>query len=212
MAHTEPKPYVLAARFTDEQSSGKAYSEAEDLTFNSNGDLSVYRLQLNNFWYVGVVGIAPSEDLDRQLRQALSVGQRLEHPTKSEANMLDFLWQRRAESMIPGAWVEHHYRPGQRVPMPKFSLGHIVMTRGVEQAIGNHPEGKGMEELYKIIFSRHVQGDWGDLDQHDVQVNQEALQSGERLFSTYQLADGTKIYVITEGDRSVTTALLPSEY
>ena len=103
--------------------------------------------------------------------------------------------------------------------MPKFSLGQVVMTRGVQEALERHPEEKGMEELHHIIFSRHVEGDWcneGDLDDHDVQANEHALKTEGRLFSVYYLKDGTdrgtKIYVITEWDRSVTTALLPEEY
>jgi hypothetical protein len=33
-----------------------------------------------------------------------------------------------------------------------------------------------------------------------------------RLLSAYTLTSGTKIWVITEADRSVTTVLLPEEY
>ena len=103
--------------------------------------------------------------------------------------------------------------------MPKFSLGQVVMTRGVQEAIERHPEEKGMEELVHVIYERHEEGDWCDdgvLDDHDVQANESALQSGGRLLSIYYLKDGTergtKIYVITEADRSYTTALLPDEY
>ena len=103
--------------------------------------------------------------------------------------------------------------------MPKFSLGQVVMTRGVQAAIERHPEEKGMEELVNVIYNRHAEADWcndGDLDEHDVNANERALESGGRLFSVYYLADGTergtKMYVITEWDRSVTTALLPEEY
>jgi hypothetical protein len=38
------------------------------------------------------------------------------------------------------------------------------------------------------------------------------LQLGERIVSAYRLADGAKIWIITEADRSATTILLPSEY
>lgn len=216
MAQTGPEPYVLAARFTDEQSSGKAYSQAESLAFHTDGDLSVYRLQLNNFWYVGIVGIAPGKDLDRQLQVALADGEPVEQPTEQEADMLDFLWQRRAEAMMPGGWVEHHYRPGQRVVKTKFDLGTVVMTRGVQAALERHPEEKGLQELEHIILNRHAQGDWGELDKHDLNMNEDALKNGGRLFSVYYLEDGTergtKIYVITEWDRSVSTVLLPDEY
>ena len=175
MAQTGPEPYVLAARFTDEQSSSKAYSKAERLAFQTDGDLSVYRLQLNNFWYVGIVGIAPGEELDSQLREALSNGERVEQPSEAEADMLDFLWQRRAEAMIPGGWVEYHYRPGRHVVATKFDLGTVVMTRGVQAALESHPEGRGLQELEHIVLNRHAKGDWGDLDDHDHNMNEDAL-------------------------------------
>ena len=102
---------------------------------------------------------------------------------------------------------------------PKFSLGQVVMTQGVQAALEEHPEDKGLQELADIILKRHALGDWcndGDLDEHDINANEQALKSGGRLFSVYYLKDGTergtKIYVITEWNRSVTTALLPNEY
>jgi hypothetical protein len=54
--------------------------------------------------------------------------------------------------------------------------------------------------------------DWGEVDAHDKAENEYSLQHGFRLLSTYRLADGTKIWVITEADRSSTTILLPEEY
>ena len=60
---------------------------------------------------------------------------------------------------------------------------------------------------------RHLNGDWGDLDDYDKRQNDAALESGEdRLFSSYQVAPGLQLWIITEWDRSVTTLLLPSEY
>jgi hypothetical protein len=32
------------------------------------------------------------------------------------------------------------------------------------------------------------------------------------VFSAYELRDGTRIWIFTEADRSVTTILLPEEY
>ena len=54
---TQTGTYVLAARFPDEQSSGTACFQAERLAFQTDGDLLVYRLQLNNCWYVTVIGV-----------------------------------------------------------------------------------------------------------------------------------------------------------
>ena len=87
-----------------------------------------------------------------------------------------------------------------------FSLGQIVATPGALSAL--EEAGNSASEF----LTRHVAGDWGDLCDEDRQANQEALQDGLRLLSAYRLNDGTKIWVITEADRSVTTVLLPSEY
>jgi hypothetical protein len=46
----------------------------------------------------------------------------------------------------------------------------------------------------------------------DMRANAEALKEGTRLLSAYHLKDGRKLWIITEWDRSVTTALLPEEY
>lgn len=55
-------------------------------------------------------------------------------------------------------------------------------------------------------------GDWGDLDVHDRQANEDALVNEARLFSKYTSNPGVSFWVITEWDRSQTTVLLPSEY
>lgn len=59
---------------------------------------------------------------------------------------------------------------------------------------------------------RHSRGDWGEVDEHDRQANEDALKDNARLLSVYRSADGTKFWVITEADRSVTTVLLPEDY
>jgi hypothetical protein len=87
-----------------------------------------------------------------------------------------------------------------------FSLGQIVATPGALSAL----EKAGQSASQFLV--RHALGDWGDLCVEDKQANAEALQEKLRLLSAYRLTDGTKIWVITEADRSVTTVLLPSEY
>jgi hypothetical protein len=59
---------------------------------------------------------------------------------------------------------------------------------------------------------RHLDGDWGDLSPEDIAENELSLQHGWRLLSSYRLSDGTKVWIITEADRSATTFLLPDEY
>jgi hypothetical protein len=87
-----------------------------------------------------------------------------------------------------------------------FPLGALVSTPGALSAL----EECGIAPL--ALITRHAQGDWGDVSPEDAQANLDALSHGDRLLSSYSLAGGTKVWVITEADRSVTAILLPSEY
>ena len=87
---------------------------------------------------------------------------------------------------------------------PKFSLGQTVSTRNALDTLnpGDVPVALGL----------HASGQWGDLCDQDVAENERSLEQGGRLFSVYYDRDGTKFYIITEADRSVTTVLLPEDY
>ncbi|WP_144158085.1 hypothetical protein [Paraburkholderia sp. BCC1885] len=64
-----------------------------------------------------------------------------------------------------------------------------------------------------LLLARHIHGDWGDLPVEDLAANELALLTGKRLLSSYDLPDRrSKIWIITEADRSVTTILLAEEY
>ena len=88
----------------------------------------------------------------------------------------------------------------------KFPLGQVVATPGALAAL----QAANQDAL--PLLMRHAQGDWGELDPHDWQENEFSLQHGWRLLSAYTLADGTRLWIITEADRSATTLLLPEEY
>lgn len=92
------------------------------------------------------------------------------------------------------------------VCQPLFSLGRMVATPGALQALVE----AGEEPL--LYLSRHVRGDWGELTPGDRKENERAVLTGARIFSSYKTAAGTKIWVITEADRSSTCLLLPEEY
>ncbi len=94
----------------------------------------------------------------------------------------------------------------RRSATPRFSLGHLVATRGSLEAL----ELANQDPL--SLLARHVVGDWGNIDYEDRQANERALVQGNRLLSAYTLADGVRIWIITEADRSSTTILLPGEY
>lgn len=90
--------------------------------------------------------------------------------------------------------------------IPRFSLGQIVAT----------PAALALLEECRVspldLLARHVSGDWGELPAEDAALNDMALQSDGRLLSSYVIAPNTKIWVISEADRSATTVLRPEDY
>ena len=97
--------------------------------------------------------------------------------------------------------------PVSQATSRRFSPGQMVMTCGVDALV---QQGRLNPVPYLL---RHLNGDWGDLDDYDRRQNDAALKSGEeRLFSSYQVTPNLKLWIITEWDHSVTTLLLPSEY
>jgi len=101
---------------------------------------------------------------------------------------------------------DHPKNGGQR-RQALFPLGRLVATPGAIEAMAPY------ENIALRLVGRHVTGDWGDLGDEDKAANDRAVLDGSRVFSAYLLPDGeTKIWVITEADRSATTLLLPSEY
>lgn len=92
----------------------------------------------------------------------------------------------------------------------KFELGNVVATSGVYEMVG---EDIKFSQFVAKSFTRHCNGDWGDLDQEDKRLNDFALLNGDdRLFSKYVFNKEVSIYIITEWDRSATTILFPNEY
>lgn len=92
------------------------------------------------------------------------------------------------------------------VNTPRFPLGRVVATPGAVEALQR--AGQSPWEL----VARHVHGDWGELDEHDRQVNEDAMKTGARILSVFTLATGVKLWVITEADRRSTCVLTPDEY
>ena len=90
--------------------------------------------------------------------------------------------------------------------IPLFPSGRLVATPGALALL------EQTKKLPVEFLSRHLRGDWGDLDEEDKTENELSLKYGLRLLSSYQVSESEKLWVITEADRSVTTLLLPEEY
>ncbi|MCR9295419.1 MAG: hypothetical protein NXI32_22095 [bacterium] len=86
----------------------------------------------------------------------------------------------------------------------RFQPGKVFVTRGIRDLLTQ------IEVL--CFLAKHVRGDWGICCPEDAQRNEEALIDGTRIFSAYRANCGSKIWIITEADRSSTMVLLPEEY
>ena len=86
----------------------------------------------------------------------------------------------------------------------RFSLGQVVITQAA------HDKLKRDDVQHNLV--RHLNGDWGELNEFDWEQNERAVGNGGRLMSRYSTACGTVYWIITEHDRSVTTILLPMDY
>lgn len=87
---------------------------------------------------------------------------------------------------------------------PLFPLGDLFITRGALRVLH-------IGQVHDLL-RRHQRGDWAELDAEDQRENWFSVPRRLRLFSRYTLATGQRIWVITEGDRTSTTILLPEEY
>ena len=95
-----------------------------------------------------------------------------------------------------------------------FHPGQMVQTTRIFDASCEH---QPFFTFIRSSIARHLRGDWGDCCQLDTDSNDFALQGGGRLFSVYIIPPQlfpmeSKIWIITEADRSVTTVLFPTEY
>jgi hypothetical protein len=88
----------------------------------------------------------------------------------------------------------------------KYPLGKIVATPNALREFARASEDP------LPYLTRHVGGDWGDLSEADKIENDFSVANGFRILSAYTLSTGTKIWIITEADRSSTCVLLPEDY
>lgn len=155
------------------------------------------RIEADSLPYICSLAVPTAQRLRRALLPLLVQPPKPRFLVKWEPTV--HLWQSAFD--IPNAsGVAPHPKPAL------FQLGQMVATPGALAAL------QKTGQLPFEFLERHITGDWGNLVEEDRQENERALKQGSRLFSAYNLSDNTRIWVITEWDRSVTTILLPSEY
>lgn len=94
---------------------------------------------------------------------------------------------------------------------PKFQLGKISFTPSILQACH--------WQWLKSCLDRHSRGDWGNIDDEAKAQNDHSLVNGHSLLSAYAINptklcnghDENSFWIITDRNRTATTALLPHE-
>lgn len=87
-----------------------------------------------------------------------------------------------------------------------FNVGRTVATVGALAAFEQAAESPA------CYLSRHVRGDWGDVPKKDAKLNDDSIETKDRIISSYTLKNGTRIWIITDCGHETTTLLLPEEY
>lgn len=94
---------------------------------------------------------------------------------------------------------------------PLFPLGRMVATPGAVEVLA--ADGGDWRFNAAVYLARHQDGDWGDVPREDAAENRRSIRQGWRVLSSYPVGStGTRIWIITEADRSSTCILLPEEY
>jgi len=88
--------------------------------------------------------------------------------------------------------------------LPKFNPGQVVATPAAIVAI------EFAHASAIALLHQHLSGDWGNLSDEDKALNDKALETGDRILSAYTLADGERIWIITDPGET-TIVLLSSE-
>jgi len=67
---------------------------------------------------------------------------------------------------------------------------HIVATAGVHQTMRDNHD---INKLVLASLARHLAGDWGTLDPHDTQANNDAAATRDRILSSYPLPEPRQV-------------------
>ena len=105
---------------------------------------------------------------------------------------------------------------------PLFDVGRTTATPGVLDLLSAHYDRPAFVTLaLSRYITRHVLGDWAQMDDHDRRANARDAEQGNRVLSAYTHPCGKsdscgagdhRLWVVTFPGHETTTVLLPSEY
>ena len=101
----------------------------------------------------------------------------------------------------------------------KLQIGEVYVTQGVHK---DAEKNKEFKEFISMSINRHINKDFGEMEEEDIESNKEAIINGSRIFSSYKIDENLnneneKLWIITEAEnenkeREYTTILYPKEY
>ena len=89
-----------------------------------------------------------------------------------------------------------------------FSTQHVCVTASVNSKLN---ECVAFRLWVNECLNNHFGGQYGDIPEEEVQMNNEAIADTDRIMSVYRNGEET-IWIITYPGHEVTTVLFPSEY
>lgn len=94
--------------------------------------------------------------------------------------------------------------------MNTFKLGMVVNTSGI---FDRRSKDADFSVFVHESLGKFETCDWGDLNEHDRKLNDEAVRRGDlRIRAVYRYPKtGERIWIVTEADHSMTTILFPHE-
>ena len=89
-----------------------------------------------------------------------------------------------------------------------MKLGNLFATRKVEDLM---MENIKFRDDVNYALNRFLYNDWGITRCEDAFANDEAIIYGERIKAEYETCKG-RIWILSDGQKSYSTILFPSEY
>lgn len=80
---------------------------------------------------------------------------------------------------------------------PRFAAGQLVATPAALGLLDQH--GVSPETLLR----RHLSADWGSVCSADATLNDDALEDGSRILSSYEVAPGVTVWIITDAETDI---------
>lgn len=89
-----------------------------------------------------------------------------------------------------------------------MKIGNLYMTRGINDKVA---DDSAFAKFILNAISKYKNQDWGDTCPEDKKLNDEAVNTENRIVAKYKYKD-SPVFIITEWNKENTTILFCDEY